>query len=567
MSRNVAAGGNERPVGNEAPGTNRGTSDSAAAAGQSRLAFLNAGTGGDIDSNAVGSKAANLMIMADAGLPVPPGFVLGTDVCAEYYRNGGVLDDVVEELIRQGIRHVERAAGRRFGGGRRPLLVSVRSGAAESMPGMLDTILNIGLTEATLPGLLRATGDPAFVWDSYRRLIQSYAEVAEQAPAGPFNAVLDAALRRHGVPAVAELDVAAMRDVAAQFQSVYQMTTGGPFPQDPIQQLLGAVRAVLRSWMSERAVEYRRLRNLDHLRGTAVTVQAMVFGNLGVTSGAGVGFTRDPASGENRLFVDFLLGAQGEDVVGGRYGAPDPEALIAAVPGLPGRLQATRRTLEATFGDVQDFEFTVEEGKLWLLQTRAATRTAWAALQIASDMVDEGIMDRATALDRLRPYDLDSITRSGFGGGARAEPIGHGIAASHGVSAGGIALDVPAALRAAERGEQVILVRSQASTEDIAALAVCRGMVTAVGARTSHAAVIARQLGVACLVSCPGLSIDLAARQVRFGDVELSEGDQITIDGTAGAIYRGALDLTVERPTALIRRIRGWQGAAAGGDR
>ncbi|HEX9034814.1 MAG TPA: PEP/pyruvate-binding domain-containing protein [Streptosporangiaceae bacterium] len=532
--------------------------DDLASAG-SRLPLLGTAAADEIDSGAVGAKAANLMVMADAGLPVPPGFVLGTEVCADYHRRGGQLGANVADLVRQGIGHLERATGRRFGGGRRPLLVSVRSGAAVSMPGMLDSVLDIGLCDSTLPGLLRATGDPVFVWDSYRRLIQSYAEVAGHCPAAPFAAVLAAALSRHGVPAVAELDVSALREVAGELQSVYQSVVGRPFPQDPMRQLLGAVEAVLQSWNADRAVEYRRLQNLGHLQGTAVTVQAMVFGNLGVTSGSGVGFTRDPATGENRLFVDFLLDAQGDDVVGGRYSAPDPEALIGVVPGLGRNLQAARRTLEAIFRDAQDFEFTVEEGKLWLLQARAAKRTPWAALQIASDLVDEGVIDQATALERLRSYDLDDISRTGFGDGARPGPIGHGTPASHGAASGRIALDVPTALREAERHDPVILVRAETSTEDIAALAVCQGLVTGRGARTSHAAVIARQLGIACLVNCGSLSIDLSARRLRIGDVPLAEGDQVTVDGTAGAIYPGALELTEERPTELISRVRGWQ--------
>ncbi len=546
-------------TGEDAVSENRTPRRDDAADGPARLTFLNTVTDGGIDIDVVGSKAANLMLMADAGLPVPLGFVLGTGVCADYHRRGGVLDSSVEDLIRQGIRQLERATGRRFGGARRPLLVSVRSGAAVSMPGMLDTILNIGLSDATLPGLIRATGDPVFAWDSYRRLIQSYAEVAGHAPAAPFAAALEAALIRHEVPSAAELDVAALRDVTAEFSDVCQAQTGQPFPQDPIRQLIGAVESVLRSWNADRAVEYRRLRHLDHLSGTAVTVQAMVFGNLGVTSGSGVGFTRDPATGEDRLLVDFLLSAQGEDVVGGRYGAADPEALIAVVPGLARNLEAARRTLETTFRDAQDFEFTVQEGKLWLLQTRAAARTPWAALQIASDLVAEGIIDEPTALDRLRPYNLDEVTRSGLGDGARPEPIGYGTPASHGAAAGQIALDVRVALRAAERGEPVILVRAEASTQDIAALAVCQGLVTASGARTSHAAVIARQLAIACLVNCPALSVDLAARRVRIGDTVLAEGDQISIDATAGLIYPGALELTREHPTELIERVRGWQ--------
>jgi pyruvate,orthophosphate dikinase len=514
---------------------------------------------GDASPDKVGAKAANLMRMADAGLAVPPGFVLGTGVCVDYHTGGGHLDQTVTTLVTRGVRHIEQETGLRFGADRRPLLVAVRSGAPVSMPGMLDTILNVGLCDHTLPALLRTTGDPVFVWDSYRRLIQSYAEVVEGCPTGPFEAALDDALRRDGVPAVSELDVGALRDVVGRLQDVYRSAAGRPFPQDPMQQLLGAVEAVLRSWDADRAVEYRRLEGLTDLAGTAVTVQAMVFGNLGVTSGSGVGFTRDPATGENRLYVDFLLNSQGEDVVAGREAASDPEPLIAAVPGLAHDLLAVRRTLEATFGDAQDFEFTVEDGKLWLLQTRAAKRTPWAALRIACDLVDEGVIDSAAAVERLRPYDTDRITRVRLSPDLDVEPIGRATPASAGVASGRIALQVDSARRRAERGDPIVLVRDHASTEDIAALAVCRGLLAARGARTSHAAVVARQLGVVCLVNCPDLSIDLGAGRLRIGDCLFRDGDSITIDGAGGRIYAGVVPLVEDRPTELIERVRAWQ--------
>lgn len=339
--------------------------------------------------------------------------------------------------------------------------------------------------------MLRATGDPVFVWDSYRRLIQSYGEVVDGCPAAPFATVLGDAMIGSGVPAVAELDVAALRGVVRDLQDVYELVAGHRFPQDPMAQLLGAVEAVLRSWHGARAAAYRELEGLTGLAGTAVIVQAMVFGNMGVTSGSGVGFTRDPATGEDRLYAGFLLNAQGEDVVAGRHATGDPEPLIAALPGLAHELQTVRRRLEALFGDAQDFEFTVEEGKLWLLQTRTAKRTPWAALHIACDLVDEELIDPATAVRRLGDYDLDSITRV-LAAEDGAQPIAHGIPAGTGVATGRAALDVATARRYAEQGDPVVLVRDEASTEDISGLAVCRGLITATGARTSHAAVVAR---------------------------------------------------------------------------
>lgn len=517
---------------------------------------------GDVDPGTVGAKAANLMRMARAGLAVPSGFVLSTDVCASYHAAGGRFHPDVTTLVTRGMEHIERSTGLRFGAPRRPLLVAVRSGAAVSMPGMLDTILDVGLCDDTLPGLLRATGDPVFVWDSYRRLIESYAAVVDAVPPGPFAAVIDDALRRQRVPVVSELDVAATRDVVRHLQELYRSLAGRPFPQDPMQQLLGALEAVLRSWNAPRAVEYRELQGLTDLTGTAVTVQAMVFGNSGATSGSGVGFTRDPATGENRLYVDFLLNAQGEDVVAGRHAAGNSEPLIASVPGLAHELHTVRRTLEATFGDAQDFEFTVEDGKLWLLQTRTAKRTPWAALQIACDLVDEGLIDERTALERLRPYDLDHISRQQLSPGLDDQPLAGATPASAGVASGRIALQVDAARRHAGRGEPVILVRDQASTDDISALAVCRGLLTATGARTSHAAVVARQLGVVCLVNCSELCIDADAHRLRIGDRQLAEGDTITIDGATGHIYRGSLELVEEHPATLIERVRRWQRCA-----
>ena len=523
-----------------------------------RLAFLDTADQEAARPEIVGAKAANLMRMATAGLPVPPGFVIGTEVCAAYHARGLGLDADVIALIERGVRHVEDATGLRFGASRRPLLVAVRSGAARSMPGMLDTILNVGLCDATVPGLLRATGDPVFVWDSYRRLIQSHAEVVAGCPSSLFAEAIDGALDRCGVPTLAELDVAGLRALVDDFESIYRSSAGVPFPQDPMEQLRDSVEAVFRSWNSDRAVEYRRLEGLTDLVGTAVTVQAMVFGNQGVTSGSGVGFTRDPATGENRLYVDFLLNAQGEDVVGGRSATSDPGPLIAAVPGLAHQLQLLRRTLESIFGDAQDFEFTVEDGKLWVLQSRSAKRTPWAALQIACDLVDEGVLDEAAALERIGALNVDRITRMRLDTRSAPDPIGRATSASTGVAAGVIALDAQTASRHGEAGEAVILVREDASTDDIAAFSVCRGLLTARGARTSHAAVVARQLGIVCLVNCADLTLDLRERTVRIGPHRLHEGDAITLDGAEGDIYPGLLELVEEHPTELAKRVTTW---------
>ncbi len=524
-----------------------------------RLVLL--GSPGHTDSSptTIGAKAADLDRLACAGLAVPPGFVLTTQVCRDYHSSSGHLDPDVDQLLRRGIAFLERATGRRFGAARRPLLLSVRSGAAVSMPGMLETILNVGLTDASLPGLLLATGDPAFVWDCYRRLIQAFAETVEGLAIEPFESATAQALNRQGVPDLAELDVSGRRALVGQLQGIYQSMTKRPFPQEPEEQLLLAVEGVLRSWNSERAVEYRRLEGLSDLTGTAVTVQTMVFGNLGVASGAGVAFTRNPATGEDELYVDFLLNAQGEDVVAGHRTIPEPTQLIDAVPGLAQQLQTARHRLETLFGDAQDFEFTLEEGRLWLLQTRTAKRTPLAALQIACDLVQEGIIDRTTALERLSSYDIDHITTTRLDATSGTEPIGRATSASVGIASGLMMLDADSVFKAAAAGHPVILVREHASTTDIAALAASRGLLTATGARTSHAAVVARQLGVVCLTSCTDLEIDPHNHTARFGPHQLAEGDTITLDATSGNIYQGALQATRQAPTDLIDRVKTWR--------
>jgi pyruvate,orthophosphate dikinase len=518
----------------------------------------------EVTSAEVGGKAFNLMMMTEAGLSTPPAFVLGTQSCRAFHEVGEHLgDDLVADVL-DGIGEIERQTGQRFAGGRRPLLVSVRSGAAVSMPGMLETILNVGLSDATLPGLLRATGNPVFVWDSYRRLIQSYAEVVDGCSADPFAQVLSNVMVECAVPSAEELDVAALRSVVRGEKDVYRSIVGRAFPQDPVEQLLGAVGAVFRSWNSPRAVNYRELQRLTDLIGTAVTVQAMVFGNMGVASGSGVGFTRDPATGENRTYVDFILNAQGEDVVAGRFKADDSDRTIAAVPGLAHELQSVRRKLEILFRDAQDFEFTVQEGTLWMLQTRTAKRTPWAALRIACDLVDEGLIDVATALERLSDYDLDAISRLRLVDQHGGELLGRGTPASDGIGSGRLALTIDEAQRFSRDGDRVVLVRTEASTEDIVGLAICRGFVSVTGARTSHAAVVARQLGLACVVGCGGLQVDVEHGRIRLGGSEVLEGELVTVDGGTGAVYRGEPNTCLERPDDLVRRVDDWKTSLTG---
>jgi pyruvate,orthophosphate dikinase len=507
----------------------------------------------------VGNKAWGLMHLVAAGLPVPPGFVLGTDACRAFFELGGHLPEGVEQCIDQGVAFLERATGRTFGGARQPLLVSVRSGAAVSMPGMMETLLNVGLTARNLSGLIRATGNPRFAWDAYRRLLQGFAEVVRGAAPDRFERLLAAAQLEADVPSDSELDVAALRALAASYGECYEAHAGEPFPQDAGVQLRAAVAAVFNSWQSPTARTFRRLHGLAEGAGTAVTVQAMVFGNMGGRSGSGVGFTRDPATGEDRLYLDFLFNAQGEDVVSGRHTAHGAEALARHLPDVHAELEGLRGRLERLFGDTQDFEFTVQQGRLFILQTRAAKRTSLAALRIAVDLAEAGIIDPATALERLAGLKLESIEQRRLVPPPGQGPIGHGIPASPGVAVGPIALDSAAAQRLAQTGTAPILVRPDTATSDLEGMAVACGILTAVGSRTSHAAVVARQLDRACIVGCGDLVVDLQHQRCRIGERTLRAGDFLSLDGGLGAVYEGSLPIVGERPTRYLEVVNGWR--------
>jgi pyruvate,orthophosphate dikinase len=523
-----------------------------------RLVVLRAGHPAvQVNRYGVGGKAYNLMRLAAAGLPVPPGFVLTTAVCADYLESGRAPADLAD-LVTTGVRALEEETGLRFGQRRRPLLVAVRSGAAVSMPGMLETVLDVGLCEATLPGLLRMTGNPRFVWDSYRRLVQGYAEVVHGCAPAHFDSAVERAVTRAGARGACELDVAALRALTRDFLDIHSAQAGRPFPDDPMEQLLGACEAVMRSWNAEKAVRFRALAGVEDLAGTAVTVQAMVFGNMGGTSGSGVAFTRDPATGEDRLYMDFLVDAQGEDVVAGRHSAGDRELLRRRFPELHAELLRVRRRLEAIFRDAQDFEFTVQEGALYLLQTRDAKRTPWAALRIACDLVDEGLVDEATALQRLAGLDLDTVRRIRLSTGD-TPPLTIGVPASPGAASGRIALDPEHARAIATRGDRAVLVRQDMVTDDMPALESVVAVLTARGVRTAHAAVVARQLGISCVVGCRELRIDPEERRCAFGGRVLAEGALITVDGDSGAVYEGELTTVVERPVDLLGRVEAWR--------
>lgn len=506
----------------------------------------------------MGGKGFGLLRLARLGLPVPPAFVLDTEFCRAYFEEGHRLPKGFRETLARGIARLEEASGRQFGGARRPLLVAVRSGAPVSMPGMMDTILNVGLNDQTVQGLIRLTGNPRLAWDSYRRLVRGFAEVVLGVRGDAFDRVVDVRIVADGVTSDRELDTTALRQITHDCLELTQALGTHPFPQDPMDQLESACEAVFRSWMSARAIEYRRLNGIEEGAGTAVTIQAMAFGNAGGASGAGVGFTRNPATGENALYVDFLFNAQGEDVVSGRHAVQDTARLPLVLPAVHADLIRIKDVLEREFRDMQDFEFTVESGCLYLLQVRRGKRTPWAALKIATDLVEEGLIGEGEALERLKAVDLDHIERVRLAGPAEA-PLAVATPAGTGVAVGAIALDPSRATELAAAGTPVILVRADIDTADVAGFAVADGILTATGGRTSHAAVVARQLGKVCLVGCATLTVDPAGRRCRIGEREFHEGDALSLDGDHGRVYAGRLPVTHERPSALLERVANWR--------
>jgi pyruvate,orthophosphate dikinase len=497
--------------------------------------------------------------MAALGLPVPPAFVLPVKLCADIIGKDAHAERHLRDGLKEGIAFLESATGRRFGDNRRPLLVSVRSGAARSMPGMLDTVLNVGCTSTAVQGLIRMTGRPRLAWDCRRRFLESYTETVLGLDPAMFAARLAELTTSEGAASDRELDSEALERLAAYQQALVEDRDDG-WLEDAAAQLECAARAVYRSWMSERAQTYRNLQGLDDLKGTAVTVQAMVFGNGGLSSGAGVAFSRDPSTGLKQPMIDLVLDAQGEDVVSGRR-TPDTEETIArALPGIAAELGDTLRRLEQAFGDVQDVEFTIEDGKLWVLQTRAAKRTPRAALRIAIDLVHEELITRQEALERIAGIDLDALAQVSLV--SADQPVAAGIGASGGIAVGRAAFSSESAGRLAAAGDPVILMRPDTSTADVAGFAIAAGIVTSVGARTAHAALVARQMGKPCIVGCSGMTIDMAADRALLAGAAISASDWITIDGDSGQIYLGRRETIVTRPEAELAEIAGWRSSA-----
>ena len=513
----------------------------------------------ELTPDVVGSKAFGLWRMGRLGLRTPPAFVLPTSLCAVVNDDPPRGRELVAAGLRAGVERLEAATGRRLGDPRAPLLVSVRSGAAQSMPGMLATVLNVGLTPRTVHGFVRLTGDPRLAWDSYRRLIESYAVVVAGAPATAFARRLADMVRAEGAADEGELDGEALERLTADF-SAAATDHGLPMvPGDPMDQLREAAIAVYRSWHGDRAREYRRINGLGDEGGTAATVQAMVFGNAGRNSGSGVAFSRNPATGAKGLYVDFLFDAQGEDVVSGRRTPLDADQLRARAPDAFAELERAVLRLEAEDRDVQDVEFTLERGRLYFLQTRSAKRTPRAVLRTAVDLCREGLIDPATALQRVAGVDLKQAVTTRFK--TSAMPVACGVAASSGVASGRTAFNTARAKAFAASGDAVVLVRAEPSTEDVEGLGVADGVLTMVGGRTAHAAVVARQLGKVCIVGCRQLVIDEDAGRASLSSEPLREGDWISLDGDAGEVSLGRREIITETPDAELAEIARWRTA------
>jgi pyruvate, orthophosphate dikinase len=514
--------------------------------------------GAELGRELLGGKGAGLAEMTAIGIPVPAGFTVTTAACIEYVQNGRKLPPGLEEEIATHLEGLETAAGKRFGDARDPLLVSVRSGAAVSMPGMMDTILNLGLNDESVEGLARATGNERFAWDAYRRLVQMYGNVVDAVDAHAFEQALAALKESRRVRDDVDLRADDLRELVERFKEIYRDGTGSDFPQDPRVQLERAVRAVFDSWETPRAQVYRRANGIPDDLGTAVNVVQMVFGNKGEDSGTGVAFTRNPSTGEQGIWGEFLTNAQGEDVVAGiRTPLPITE-MKDRLPEAFNQLVDTMRRLEERYREMQDIEFTVEEGKLYLLQTRSGKRTAQAALKIAVDMVEEGLISREEAVVRIDPKQLDQLLHPMIDPEADYEAAAKGLNASPGAATGKVVLDADTAEERGKAGEDVILVRWETNPDDIHGLLEARGILTAQGGMTSHAAVVARGMGKPCVAGCEGLSIDLEGRKISLDGREVAEGEVITIDGGTGDVIVGEVELVPPQINEDFQRLLGW---------
>ncbi len=513
--------------------------------------------------NLLGGKGANLAEMTSLGLPIPQGFTVTTEACTDYYANGKKISEEIQEQILANIKDLEELMGKKFGDTEDPLLVSVRSGARASMPGMMDTILNLGLKDIAVEGFAKKTGNPRFAYDSYRRFIQMYSDVVMEVPKSFFEKIIDEMKEEKGVHFDTELTADDLKELANKFKAVYkEAMNGADFPQDPVEQLMGAVKAVFRSWDNPRAIVYRRMNDIPGDWGTAVNVQCMVFGNKGETSGTGVAFTRNPSTGEKGIYGEYLINAQGEDVVAG-VRTPQPITKLAEdLPECYAEFMAIANKLEDHYRDMQDMEFTIEEGKLYFLQTRNGKRTAPAAINIACDLVDEGKITPEEAVLRIEAKSLDQLLHPTFDTAAlkAGEVIGSALPASPGAAAGKVYFTAEDAKAAGKggRGERVILVRLETSPEDIEGMHAAEGILTVRGGMTSHAAVVARGMGTCCVSGCGEIKIDEEAKVFSLGGYEFHEGDYISLDGSTGKIYKGDIKTVEASVGGNFGRIMAW---------
>jgi pyruvate,orthophosphate dikinase len=532
---------------------------------------------GKADGNAqmkvlLGGKGANLAEMTNLGIPVPSGFTISTEICGYYAAHDGSYPSVLKKEVETALAKMEKVMGSVFGGTDNPLLLSVRSGAAFSMPGMMDTILNLGLNDETVQGLVRQTGDERFAYDCYRRFVAMYGDVVlglkpqEKDEQDPFELILEAKKEARGIHYDHELSAQDLTELVQEYKAEIKKKVGVDFPEDPHEQLWGAIGAVFRSWNNPRAIAYRELNAIPDDLGTAVNVQSMVFGNMGKTSGTGVAFTRDPATGEDVFYGEYLMNAQGEDVVAGirtpqpinkrQKGGKDVPSLEEEMPEVYGQLEKIRSKLDRHYRDMQDIEFTIQQGKLWMLQTRAGKRTGLAALRVAVDMVQQGVITKEEALMRVEPAQLNQVLRPVFDPRqkqqaiAEGKLIAHGLNAGPGAASGKVVFNAPDAEEWAGRGEEVLLVRIETSPEDIRGMNAAQGILTARGGMTSHAALVARQMGKVCVAGCGALNIDYKKRQIQVEGHTIKEGDYLSIDGTTGEVILGKIPT---RPSEILQ--------------
>ena len=522
------------------------------------------------ERNLLGGKGANLAEMSNLGLPVPPGFTITTEVCTYFYTHNKTFPEKLDDTVQKCLAEVGRLTGRRFGDKEKPLLVSVRSGARASMPGMMDTVLNLGLNDDTVKAIAKETGDERFAYDSYRRFIQMYSNVVLGLDGALFEEIIDDVKDRHGYEIDTELTAKDWQDVIVAFKECVEKELGEPFPQAPEKQLWGAISAVFLSWMTPRAVTYRQLHDIPESWGTAVNVQAMVFGNMGEDSATGVAFTRNPSTGENTLFGEFLVNAQGEDVVAGirtpqniteeaRIAAgSDKPSLEKTMPHAFAAFNDIAHKLEKHYRDMQDMEFTIEKGKLWMLQTRVGKRTARAALKMAVDMVDEGLIDQTEAIMRIEPKSLDQLLHPTLDPKAHKAVLGTGLPASPGAATGEIVFSSEEAETVSKEGRNVILVRIETSPEDINGMHVAEGVLTTRGGMTSHAAVVARGMGKPCVCGAGSIHIDYRAGTLKAGGKTFYKGDVITIDGGNGEIYSGKVAMLQPKMSGDFAKLMSW---------